>query len=93
MDTCPRLGYTMTDLAFSVRWQTTTNLVLALCVELTQHMSRLNMLDAIRGVLPYARIVYRNEGEKAYMEGPDAGSRYVWQRAGMSGDPPGWGAA
>ena len=91
MDTCPRLGYTITDLAFSGRWQTTTNSVLALCVELTQHMSRLNMLDAIRGVLPYARIVYRNEGEKAYMEGHDAGSRYVWQRAGMSGDPPGWG--
>ena len=25
------------------------------------------------------------------MEGHEAGSRYVWQRAGMSGDPPGWG--
>jgi len=91
VDTCPRLGYTMTDLAFSGRWQTTLEMVLALCVELTQHMSRLTMLDAIREVLPYARVVYRNEGERAYMEGHEAGSRYVWQRAGMSGDPPGWG--
>jgi hypothetical protein len=91
VDTCPRLGYTMTDLAFSGRWQTTLEMVLALCVELTQHMSRLTMLDAIREVLPYARVVYRNEGESAYMEGHEAGSRYVWRRAGMSGDPPGWG--
>ena len=91
VDTCPRLGYTMTDLAFSGRWQTTHGMVLALCVVLTQHMSRLNMLDAIREVVPYARVVYRNEGENAYMEGHEAGSRYVWERAGMSGDPPGWG--
>lgn len=45
-------------------------------------MSRLNMLDAFREVLPYARVVYRNEGESAYMEGHEAGSRYVWDRAG-----------
>jgi hypothetical protein len=90
VDTCPRHNYTMTDLAFSGRWMTTLEMVLALCVELTQHMSRLTMLDAIREVLPYARVVYRNEGERAYLDGHEAGSRYAWQRAGMSGDPPGW---
>jgi hypothetical protein len=90
VDTCPRHNYTMTDLAFSGRWMTTLEMVLALCVELTQHMSRLTMLDAIREVLPYARVVYRNEGERAYLEGHEAGSRYAWGRAGMSGDPPGW---
>jgi hypothetical protein len=90
VDTCPRLGYTMTDLAFSGRWMTTLEMVLALCVELTQHMSRLSMLDAIREMLPYARVIYRNEGERAYLEGHEAGSRYAWRRAGMEGDPPGW---
>jgi hypothetical protein len=90
VDTCPRLGYTMTDLAFSGRWMTTLEMVLALCVELTQHMSRLSMLDGIREMLPYARVVYRNEGERAYLEGHEAGSRYAWRRAGMEGDPPGW---
>jgi hypothetical protein len=90
VDTCPRLGYTMTDLAFSGRWQTTLEMVLALCVDLTQHMSRLSMRGAIREVLPFARVVYRNEGEKAYLEGHEAGSRYACQRAGMDGDPPGW---
>jgi hypothetical protein len=90
VDTCPRLGYTMADLAFSGRWLTTFEMVLALAVDLTQHMSRLSMLDAIREVLPFARVVYRNEGERAYLEGHEAGSRYAWQRASMEGDPPGW---
>ena len=89
VDTCPRHDYRMTDLAFSGRWQTTMELVLATCVDLTQHMSRLSMLDGIREMLPYARIVYRNEVERAYMDGHEAGSRYAWQRAGMEGDPPG----
>jgi hypothetical protein len=91
VDTCPRLGYTMTDVAFSGRWLTTLEMVLAMCVDLTQHMSRLSMLDGIREMLPYARVVYRNAGETAYLDGHEAGSRYAWQRAGMSGDPPGWG--
>jgi len=90
VDACPRLGYRMTDLAFSGRWQTTLEMVLALCVDLAQHLSRLSMLDAIRETLPVACIVYRNEGEEAYLEGHEAGSRYAWQRAGMSGHPPGW---
>jgi hypothetical protein len=81
----------MTNLAFSERWQTTTEMVLALCVELAQHMSRLSMLDAIAAALPYARVVYRNEGERAYLDGHEAGSRYAWRLAGMDGDPPGWG--
>jgi len=90
VDACPRRNYTMTDVAFSGRWMTTLEMVLAMCVDLTQHMSRLSMLDAIREMLPYARVVYRNEGEKAYLDGHEAGSRYAWQRAGMGGDPPGW---
>jgi hypothetical protein len=90
VDTCPRLGYTMTDLAFSGRWQTTLEMVLALSVDLTQHLSRLSMIDAIHEALPYTRVVYCNEGERAYLEGHEAGSRYAWGRAGMDGDPPGW---
>jgi hypothetical protein len=90
VDTCPRRTYAMTDLAFSGRWQTTTEMVLALCVDLSQHMSRLSMIDAIRETLPFARIVYSNEGERAYLEGHERGSRYAWERAGMEGDPPGW---
>src|SRR5215217_7306043 len=90
VDTCPIRGYKMTDWAFSGRWQTTTEIVLAVCIELSQYMSRLNMIDAIRETLPYARVVYHNEMDSAYLSGHEAGSRYAWERAGMDGNPPGW---
>ena len=90
VDTCPIRGYKMTDWAFSGRWQTTTEIVLAVCIELSQYMSRLNMIDAIRETLPYARVVYDNEMDSAYLSGHEAGSRYAWERAGMDGNPPGW---
>ena len=91
VDSCPMRNYNMTDWAFSGRWQTTTEIVLAVCVDLSQYMSRLNMIDAIRETLPYARVVYHNEMDSAYLSGHEAGSRYAWERAGMDGDPPGWG--
>ena len=37
-------------------------MVLALLVDLSQGMSRLSMIDAIREALPYTRRVYRNVG-------------------------------
>jgi hypothetical protein len=91
VDSCPRRNYSMRDWAFSGRWQTTTQIVLAVCVELSQYMSRLNMIDAIRETLPYVHVVYHNEMDSAYLSGHEVGSRYAWKRAGMEGDPPGWG--
>jgi hypothetical protein len=90
VDSCPMRSYNMTEWAFWGRWQTTTEIVLAVCVDLSQYMSRLNMIDAIRETLPYARVVYQNETDSAYLSGHEAGSRYAWERAGMEGDPSGW---
>jgi hypothetical protein len=87
VDTCPRRNYRMTDVAFSGRWLTTFEMVLALCVDLTQHMSRLSMLDAIRETLPYARVVYRNEGERAYLDGHEPGSVPAWMAILRAGGP------
>ena len=67
VDSCPIRNYNMTDWAFSGRWQTATEIVMAICVDLAQHMSRLNMIDALRETLPYARTVYKNEASAAYM--------------------------
>jgi hypothetical protein len=58
VDSCPRHHYRMTDVAFLGRCMSTTELVLATCVDLAQHMSRLSMLDGIREMLPYARLLY-----------------------------------
>lgn len=90
VDTCPIRNYNMTDWAFSGRWQIITEIVLAVCVDLSQYMSRLNMIDAIRETLPCARNIYHNETDSAYLSVHEAGSRYAWKRAGMEGDPPGW---
>lgn len=92
VDSCPIRNYDMTDWAFSGRWQTATEIVMAVCVDLAQHMSRLNMIDALRETLPYVRTIYQNEVSAAYMRGHEAGSRYAWERAGMNDYPPGWGS-
>ena len=91
VDSCPIRNYNMTDWAFSGRWQTATEMVMAVCIDLSQNMSRLNLIDALQETLPYARTAYKNESADAYMGGHKAGSRYAWKRAGMDGDPPGWG--
>ena len=91
VDSCPIRNYNMTDWAFYGRWQTAIEIVMAICVDLAQHMSRLKMIDALRETLPYARNAYQSEAGAAYMSGHEAGSRYAWERAGMDGDPPGWG--
>jgi hypothetical protein len=91
LERCPRRAYVMNDLAFSNRWQTAMKLTDAVCFDLSQHLSNLRTIDALREVVPHVRIPYRIEAEDAYLSGHKAGSRYAWRRAGMEGDPPGWG--
>jgi hypothetical protein len=91
LERCPRRTYTMNDWAFSNRWQTAMKLMDAVCHDLSRHLSNLRTIDALREVLPHVRIPYRKEVEDAYLSGHEAGSRYAWRRAGMDGDPPGWG--
>ena len=89
-ESCPRRTYTMNQWAFSIRWQVAAQLANGLCLEIARHSSCLRTIDALREVLPYARATYRVETSGAYLSGHEAGSRYVWSRAGMDGDPPGW---
>src|SRR5215218_9627551 len=93
VDSCPIRNYRMTDWAFSGRWQTTTEIVLVVGVDFCQYMSRLNMIDAIRQTLPYARNIYHNETGGAYLSG-QRGRKPL--RLGACGDergPSGLGAA
>jgi hypothetical protein len=91
LERCPRRTYVMNDWAFSNRWQTAMKLTDAVCFDLSHHLSNLQTIDALREVLPDVRIPYRIEAEDAYLSGHEAGSHYAWKRAGMDGDPPGWG--
>jgi hypothetical protein len=80
---CPRRTYVMNDWAFSNRWQTAMKLTDAVCFDLSQHLSELRTIDALREILPHVRTPYRIEAEDAYLSGHEAGSRYAWRRAGM----------
>ncbi|MDQ5826682.1 MAG: hypothetical protein M3441_21080 [Chloroflexota bacterium] len=91
LERCPRHSYVMNDWAFSNRWQTAMKLADAVCLDLSRHLSNLRTIDALREMLPHVRTPYRIEAEDAYLSGHEAGSRYAWRRAGMEGDPPGWG--
>jgi hypothetical protein len=87
---CPRRTYTMNDLRFSRRWDAARELTMMVLLDLNQHLSQLRMIDALRSVLPYSTTLAQNDAHLAYSDGCNAGSRYAWKKAGMSGEPPGW---
>jgi len=90
VETCPRKAYTALDYGFSGRWLAAGEITHALCLDLCQHLCRLQMLDALMASLPTLRVSLVNEACAAYMDGHEAGSRHAWREAGMGGDPPGW---
>ena len=90
VDTCPRRAYTAPDHGFSGRWLASGEITRAVCLDLTRHLCRLQMLDALMASLPTLRVSLVNEACAAYMDGHEAGSRHAWKIAGMEGDPPGW---
>jgi hypothetical protein len=90
VETCPRKTYTAVDYGFSGRWLAAGEITHALCLDLCQHLCRLQMLDALTAGLPPLRVLFVNEAHAAYLDGHEAGSRHAWREAGMEGDPPGW---
>ncbi|MBA2691490.1 MAG: hypothetical protein H0U65_03220 [Rubrobacter sp.] len=90
VETCPRKAYTALDHGFSGRWLASGEISRALCLDLCQHLSRLQMLDALMVSLPTLRVSLVDEAHAAYVDGHEAGSRHAWKMAGMDGDPPGW---
>lgn len=89
VDTCPRRHYKQNEVAFTGRWHAAIHLTLAVSLDLSQHLARLALVEAMKETVPYIRTVFVNEAHRAYLEGHEAGNRYAWSRAGMAGDPPG----
>jgi hypothetical protein len=90
VDTCPRLGYTMTDLAFSKRWDGALQITMATLMDLRQNTTKLRMIAAFRVALPYSQTLAQNDAAEAYLKGHEAGSRHAWSKAGMESEPPGY---
>ncbi len=87
---CPRKTYTANDYGFSGRWQAAVETNLFVCLDLSQHLCRLQMLNALTETMPFLRTPHVNLVGEAYLDGHEAGSRHAWKMAGMEGDPPGW---
>jgi hypothetical protein len=88
---CPRHSYTLNDIGFSWRWEAARTLTIVMLLDLNQQVSKLRMIDALRSVLPYSTALAQNDAYLAYSDGRKAGSRHAWKKAGMKGEPPGWG--
>ena len=89
-ESCPRCSYIMNDARFSWRWEAARELTMVVLLDLSQHLSKLRMIDALRSVLPYSTTLAQNDVYLAYSDGHKAGSRHAWKKAGMKGEPPGW---
>ena len=92
VDSCPRRGYTMTDVQFWGRWDGAIHITMATLMDLRQSTVKLRMIDAFRTALPYSETLAQNSAAESYFEGHEAGSRHAWSKAGKEGDPPGWEA-
>src|SRR3712207_681835 len=80
----------MNDARFSWRWDASRELTMMVLLDLSQHLSKLRMIDALRSVLPYSTMLAQNDTYLAYSDGHKAGSSHAWKKAGMKGEPPGW---
>jgi|SRR5215217_7582458 len=90
VETCPRRSYVMNDLGFAGRWDGAIQMTLVTLLDITPGVAKLRMIAAFRTVLPYCRTLAQDDAHFAYFDGHEAGSRYVWERAGMEREPPGW---
>src|SRR5215217_6431774 len=86
VETCPRRSYVMNDLGFAGRWDGAIQMTLVTLLDITPGVAKLRMIAAFRTVLPYCRTLAQDDAHFAYFDGHEAGSRYVWERAGMEED-------
>ncbi len=89
--TCPTRNYQMNEIGFTDRWQAALQITTMICMDVDKHLSKVQMVEAFRVLLPYLRAVMENDGHEAYHAGHERGARFAWEKAGKEGDPPGYG--
>jgi hypothetical protein len=88
--TCPRATYTMNHRGYTGRWTGTYEITLRMYIAINYELSKLQMIDAFRQLIPYSRSLSHNIAFEAYFEGHRAGSYHAWNAAGKTGRPPAW---
>jgi hypothetical protein len=87
---CPKLSYRMNDRAFVGRWTGAMDITLRTYIPLEKLLSNLQMIDAIRQLVPYAQALSRSVATETYFIGHHHGSLQAWAEAGEVGRPPAW---
>ncbi len=88
--TCPRMTYTMNHRGFTGRWTGTYEITLRMYIAINNELSKLQMIDAFRELVPYSRTLSHDIAFDAYFMGHRSGSHHAWNAAGKTGRPPAW---
>ena len=88
--TCPKATYTMNHRGFTGRWTGTYEITLRMYIAVNNELSKLQMIDAFRELIPYSQTLSHNIAFDAYFTGHESGSRHAWGHANMEGGPPQW---
>jgi hypothetical protein len=88
--TCPRMTYTMNHRGFTGRWTGIYEITLRMYIAVNNELSKLQMIDAFRVLVPYSQTLSHNIAFDAYFSGHESGSRHAWRYAKMEGGPPQW---
>jgi hypothetical protein len=88
--TCPRETYTMNHRGYTGRWNGTYEITLRMYIAINNELSKLQMIDAFRELVPYSQTLSHNIAFDAYFTGHESGSYHAWNAAGKTGRPPAW---
>ena len=88
--TCQRETYTMNHRGYTGRWTGAYEITLRMYIALNNELAKLQMIDAVQGLVPYLQTLSHNMIVEGYFCGHESGSRYAWGRAGKDGEPPGY---
>jgi hypothetical protein len=88
--TCQRQTYTMNHRGFTGRWTGAFEITLRMYIAINNELSKLQMIDAFRELVPYSQTLSHNIAFDAYFTGHESGSRHAWSAANMEGSSPQW---
>src|SRR5215218_10773920 len=79
--TCQRETYTMNHRGYTGRWTGAYDITLRMYMAVNNELAKLQMIDAVRGLVPYLHSLSHNMIVEGYFCGHESGSRYAWGRA------------
>ena len=88
--TCQRETYTMNHRGYTGRWTGAYEITLRMYIAVNNELAKLQMMDAVRGLVPYLHSLSHEMIFDSYFCGHESGSRYTWSRGGKDGEPPGY---